>query len=155
MSDTPELHPIQLKEIFVSELSALVHDQNAARDFQGNVNVKTKMGNTPYEEGSSFVGVRVDVSVAPALEEGKECPSFEFSVKLEGHFEVDFTKFKPEYIDEWARVNAIFLIMPYVREHMYGLALRTGIRGIVLPMLVIPRLPSKGPVPPKEDVASK
>lgn len=155
MNNRPELHPVQLKEIFVSELTALVHDHNAARDFQGNVNIKTKMGNTPYEDGSSFVGVRVDVSVAPALEEGQIRPSFEFRVRLEGHFEVDFTKFKSEHIDEWARVNAVYLIMPYVREHVYGLALRTGIRGVVLPMLVIPRLPSRGPVSPKEDATTK
>ena len=52
MSDAPELHPAQLKEIFVSELTAFVHDHNAARDFEGNLKVTTKMGNTAYEEGS-------------------------------------------------------------------------------------------------------
>lgn len=150
MKNSPELHPIQLKDIFVSELSAFVHDQDAARDFVGNVHVNTKMGNTPYEEGSSFVGVRVNATVAPAITEGQEKPSFELTVKLEGNFEVDISKFKPEYIDEWARVNAMYLILPYVREHMYGLALRAGIRGVMLPTLVIPRLPSKGPVAPKE-----
>ena len=150
MSDAPELHPAQLKEIFVSELTAFVHDHNAARDFEGNLKVTTKMGNTAYEEGSSFVGVRVHSTAASAVIEGQDKPSFELSVKLEGHFEVDFNRFKPEYIDEWARVNAMFLIFPYVREHMYGLALRVGVRGIMIPTLVIPRLPSRGPILPKE-----
>lgn len=146
MSDNaPQPHPIQLKDVLVNELSAVVRDADVARDYQGTVKIKTRMSSTPYEEGSSFVGVRVEVDIKPQLEKAEDEPCFEIVVKLEGHFEVDFTKFSPEHIDEWARVNAVYLVMPYVREQAYGMAIRVGIHGLIFPLYVMPRLPSKAP----------
>lgn len=140
------LHPIQLRDVIVNELNGLVRDSEAARGYRGDVTIKTRMANTPYQEGSSFVGVQVEVDIHADVD-GKDVePCFEISVKLEGHFEIDITQFKPEFIDEWARVNAVFLVMPFVRENAYGLAVKLGIHGLVFPLYIIPRLPSKGPV---------
>lgn len=142
MNEKPTLHPIQLKEISVSKLSLVVNNSRAAKKFQGNIDLKIKVGTSEYEKGDPIVAVGIQATAAPKLD-GETEPLFELAVELSGQFHVDYDQFKYEDLQEWSRVNAPFLLIPYVREHVYGMALRAGIDNLILPLLIQPRIPGR------------
>ena len=142
-----QLHPIQLKEITVNKLSVVINNHEKALDYQGEVSMRLALGKSDFspEEKYISVGLRVKVEPAPSEEisalssgENDADPAFLLEVELHGHFVVDLEKFLQKHIEPWSRVNAPFLLFPYVREHVYGLANRAGMRGLILPLFIQP-----------------
>jgi len=137
-------HPIQLKEITVSKLSVSVMDHKKALDYKGPVSMHLSLGRSEFllEEQSISIGVRVKVepenseNISSSENDGN--PLFLLEVELQGHFIVDLEGFQQKHIEPWSRINAPFLLLPYVREHIYGLANRAGIRGLILPLFIQP-----------------
>lgn len=136
-----ELHPIQLREITVSHLSISVHDFKEAKNYEGEVDLTIKIGTSDFDENDPFIAVGIKVSVAPRKSESDASSSFEIKVELSGQFQVDFKQFKFEHLNRWAQINAPFLLMPFVREQVYGLAMRAGIKGVVFPLYIQPIRP--------------
>lgn len=134
-----ELHPIQLRDISVSRLNVVVNDPAVATNYEGEVDLEFKIGTSDFEEDDPHIAVGFNVTALPMP---KENPPFLIEVELSGQFEVDLKKFKFEHLHEWSRTNAPFLLLPYVREHIYGLALRAGIKSFALPLFVQPIRPS-------------
>lgn len=64
-------------------------------------------------------------------------PYFLF-VEVVGIFEVDESKFPPDRIYEWANANAMYVMYPYLREHVYALTSRAGFRPLLLELLEVP-----------------
>jgi preprotein translocase subunit SecB len=70
------------------------------------------------------VGLRVladPISTSETTGEGEQeedevLPAFSVEVELLGHFIVDYSKFKFEHLTSWAKINAPFLLLPFVRE---------------------------------------
>ncbi|WP_295978013.1 protein-export chaperone SecB [uncultured Variovorax sp.] len=137
------MHPIQLRDIFVSSLSCVVNDWVAAKDFSGEIDLSIQSGVSELTPGDSNVAVGIKATVT-SVKKVNDKSIFEIFVDLNGQFEVDLERFKFENLEDWARTNAPFLLIPYVREQVYGLAMRAGISGLILPLLVQPRmLPKK------------
>lgn len=152
MSETKfDLHPIQLEDITVSKLSLVVVNQKEALSCAGEIKFKIEMGTSEFKENDANISVGIRIQAQPFVEEGSECP-FSIEIDLAGHFKVDYSKFKYEHLKRWSRVNAPFIILPYAREHIYGLALRAGIRGLVFPLFI---QPGTGPEMKKELIADK
>lgn len=149
MNEKPVLHPIQLEEIVVSKLSLIVHKPRLAKKFLGEIDLKIKVGASEYEEGDPIVAVGIQVKATPKSKDG-ESPVFELDVELSGQFNVDYTQFKFEDLHEWSRINAPYLLLPYVREQLYGLALRAGIDNLILPLFIQPRIPGRVKPPEKQ-----
>jgi preprotein translocase subunit SecB len=134
-----QLHPIQLIDIVVSNLSIKVLDAKAAQDYVGEIDLVLQVGTSDLIEGDDQLAVGISAKVSPKLsEEGGE-PAFMIEVDLNGQFTVDLQNFKFEDLADWSKINAPFLLLPYIREQVYGLALRAGVRGIILPLVVQPR----------------
>ncbi|NRT58604.1 protein-export chaperone SecB [Sphaerotilus uruguayifluvii] len=138
-------HPIQLQELIINKLSVVINDHERALSYQGDVSMSIMCGKSGFSEDDGVsVGIRVKVEpgakeVLESVEAVNGCdPAFLLEVELSGHFTVDVSKFKKDNIDAWSRINAPFLLLPYVREHVYGLASRAGIRGIIIPLFVQP-----------------
>jgi hypothetical protein len=53
-----------------------------------------------------------------------------------------------ESFERWVVLNGIYLIYPYVREHVYSLTVRAGFRPAILPFLTVPTTPSGLPAAP-------
>lgn len=144
MQQTFEKHPIQLMDIAVHKLSIQVDDPLVAREYEGELSLNLELGRSEFQEGDSHVavGLRVVTDPVPSVQpkdDGADAkPAFQIEVELIGHFEVDFQRFKFEDLASWARRNAPFLLLPYVREQVYGLAVRAGIKGLVLPLFIQP-----------------
>lgn len=139
-----EKHAIQLIDISVNKLSIHVDDHVVAREYEGELGLNLELGQSEFQEGDSHIAVGLRVVTDPVeLITSKEgstsgTPAFQIEVELVGHFEVDHQRFNFEDLAQWARVNAPFLLLPYVREQIYGLAVRAGIKGIVLPLFIQP-----------------
>ncbi|MFY3630422.1 protein-export chaperone SecB [Achromobacter ruhlandii] len=136
-----ELHPMQLISLAVKRLHAEVHDPDEAKVWDKEVNFSFQSGHNAFDKESSSISVGVRASV------GRDCDGetaesevpFLLEVEVVGLFTIDTQRFEERMIDAWARGNAPFLLLPYVREHLYGLASRLGIRELLVPLFVQPQ----------------
>jgi preprotein translocase subunit SecB len=141
-------HPIQLNNITVLKLNMAVNDPLVARDYEGEITLKFEIGRSEFiqNDPNISVGLRVFFGSSSSSETeafieqdgGDNQPAFSGEVELVGHFTVDYSKFKFEHLTSWAKINAPFILMPFVREQVYGLSIRAGIRGLVFPLFVQP-----------------
>ena len=141
-------HPIQLNDITVLKLNMTVNDPPVARDYEGEITLKLEIGRSEFVQNDPkvSVGLRIlfdsssssETNVSVEQDDDDDQPAFSGEVELVGHFTVDYSKFKFEHLTSWAKINAPFILMPFVREQVYGLAIRAGIRGLVFPLFVQP-----------------
>lgn len=140
-------HPIQLQEIIISKLSVVIHDHETAIAYKGSVSMKMKNGRSNFSVDDKTIAIGIHMKVEPIQSEFPDnhknddeinTPAFVLEVELHGQFLIDLEKFQQKHIDLWAKINAPFLLLPYVREHIYGLANRAGIRGMMLPLFIQP-----------------
>lgn len=132
-----ELHPIQLHEISISRLSIEVPNPKIAQAFEGEIEFSLQRGTSKFERDDPHIAVGIRASASPKTD-GNTTPEFSIEIELSGQFSVDYGKFSFDDLNRWALVNAPFLLLPYVREQVYGLALRAGIKGLILPLMVQP-----------------
>ncbi len=133
-----ELHPIQLHDITVSRLSVVVRDHAAALSYGGEVDLNLQRGTSDFEFDDPTVAVGLRATVKP-VDSSDEDAIFFVEVELSGQFTIDYSKFDFEDVPRWAEVNAPMLLLPYVREQIYGIALRAGLRQMMIPLLVAQR----------------
>jgi preprotein translocase subunit SecB len=132
----PKLHPIQIQSYQVLELAIRVGDAEAADSYlDGRPEFTLSIGCQPYNENDKTVAIKVRAALEPTQD--VELP-VKFSVELAARFSVDTEKFKEEYVNEWASKNAFFILYPYLREQVYALSQRAGLKGIMLPLLEVP-----------------
>jgi len=132
------LHPIQLKTLAVKKLTAEVFDEIRLRTFEGAIDLSISLGTNPHEAGENTVWVGMKAEVKPDLKEGEDA-IFYIEVEISGNFSIDLNNFKEKNIDAWTRVNAPFLLIPYLREHVYGLSSRIGVKDLLLPLMIQPQ----------------
>lgn len=130
-----KLHPIQLKSITVTKLSIVINDPGVAADFEGEINFRMQRGVSDFERGNPDFAVGLRAGVRPEVEDGVD-PSFEIDIELSGQFHADYEEFDFDDLPRWSEVNAPLLLWPYVREQVYGLSLRAGVKGMVLPLVI-------------------
>ena len=132
------MHSIQLRDIFISRLSIQINDAKTAHDYAGEVELSLQIGTSKLVEGEGHIGVGILANVTPKTSESESTPAFVVDVELNGQFTVDLNTFKFENLERWSKVNAPFLLLPYVREQVYGLAIRAGVKGLIFPLFVQP-----------------
>lgn len=131
-------HAIQLHDILVSHLSVIVNDQEAAIGYDGEITLLMKHGTSDFVKDDPYIAVGMKAKVTPEAKDG-EAPSFVIEVELAGQFSVDYEKFRFEDLERWAKVNAPSLLLPYLREQIYGLGSRAGLRSMIIPLFNQPR----------------
>lgn len=125
------LHPIQLQEIGVRELYIRV--RNPVKEVSSS-DVKLEIGHAPLAEDNTL---RVRIRALIGMDENDETPCT-LRVELVAKFLVNTTEFPVAHLDHWARHNAMFVLYPYLREHLYSLTSRAGIKAATLPLLEVP-----------------
>lgn len=137
-----DLHPIQLESIAIKKLSIDVWDMNQAINYKGDLSLQIQNGHGEFnpEDSSINVAVRANLGTPIPDESQKyiESAPFYIEVELFGLFIVDTKQFDVKHLPQWAKVNAPFLLMPYLREHLYGLSARANIQDIIIPLFVQP-----------------
>lgn len=130
------MHAIQLFDIKVIETSLIVNSPNEVfnPDFDASISFRTGHAEFNKEDSVIVVGVKCK----SGSQDDERTPPLEIRVELMGVFKVDQEKFPIEHIDEWAEKNAPFILLPYLREHVYSLTLRAGIKNLIIPMFNLP-----------------
>ena len=129
-------HPIQLEHINVVELNIRANqppDDSVAIPLEA---VNLSHGHTPYniEDKSIQAGLIIEVGLRESDPETPFC----MRVELFGSFIVDEGRFKREHVEDWAKRAAHFILMPYLREHVYALTSRCGFPPFILPTFEVP-----------------
>lgn len=131
-----ELHPIQLREILIRKASVVINDHLVALADKCDVHVSMQQGSSTFNRGSSSFQVGLKAEAIPADTKKGDVPAFFIEIEFAGAFEVDYSGFLFEDLERWCQVNAPIILMPFMREHLYGVAIRAGIRGVFLPLVV-------------------
>ncbi|MGP3790277.1 protein-export chaperone SecB [Pseudomonas sp. B392_1p] len=131
-----KLHPIQLIGTFVDKLEIDVHNRHDFPDDSYPKDFKYIVYRTDFDEESSEVSVKVELSIKPATEEVDR--PFSMIVAVSGHFRIDTSKFPAEHIENWCFKNAPVILLPFIRDHAYSLSMRAGFNPVLLPLVEVP-----------------
>lgn len=134
-----KLHPIQLKNIIVKQLSFQLKNQKETTE-----GLSVQIGSTyaPYDPVAKSITVSLQ-----AVAGQEDTAQFCLIVELSGVFSVNEQEFDVAKLNLWADQNAPFILFPFLREQIYGLTIRAGIPPQILSMVEVPR-PEKKPVEP-------
>ena len=143
-----DLHPIQLQGIRVLELSLHVTKPDRLNEdsFDGiDLPFEFLSGHSEFNQSTHTVTVGV-IGVVGKTDEENPLP-FYIKAHLLGQFVVDVARFPVDKVDDWANKNAPLILLPFLREHIYGLASRAGIREVVIPLFTVPTVKIISPGP--------
>jgi preprotein translocase subunit SecB len=131
-----KLYPIQANFIVVRELylKANVLPSEQIEMEEGNLTFRTGHGTYDPEKHVIDVGAFVETNDELGGEEGP----FSLRVHLLGQFAVDESNFPKDKVEHWARMNAPFILFPYLREHVFALTARCGFKPVLLPLVELP-----------------
>lgn len=128
-----EEHPIQLRALNVRELHIETHVPAESIGEIESSAYSILVGHGDYDGETVQVGVKLNAGD----EDPAEAP-FALAAELVGEFEVDEDRFPVERLGDWARENAPYILLPYLREHVFALTNRCGLDPMLLPLATVP-----------------
>jgi preprotein translocase subunit SecB len=78
------------------------------------------------------------ITVVTKVEIKSKDESLEARIELVAQFQVDESRFPADRVEDWAEKAAYFVLLPFLREHLYSLSLRTGMPPVMMPLLQLP-----------------
>lgn len=140
--ETLKLHPIQAVHIAPKELRIKTHvPPNLSLEYEADFDLDVGHSDYYSEQKRIQIATRVQIgSEEPEIGEDGNVKGHPFylNVELVGMFEVDDTVFPAERIYEWATTNAMFIMYPYLREHVFALTARAGFTPMLMPLVEVP-----------------
>ena len=143
------LHPVQLqfvavRELFIKTYRHLPHDFILA---DSDVHMESVFTGYMAETKTLQINAGVHTGENRDLTEEEEKRlvrenglSLRMRVKVVGQYSVDETRFPLDLLDEWAKKGGAMTLFPYVREQVYALTARCGIRPVILPVMQLPTI---------------
>jgi preprotein translocase subunit SecB len=123
-------HAIQFERIIVRELSFKKKDINEPSDVV--TEPKFFIGKSDYDKQNHSISIGLIAKI-----EGDKS-KFNCTVDIIGVFSVDENNFDIKNLDSWSKVNAPFILHPYLREHLFKLTLEATGEGYLLPLVEVP-----------------
>ncbi|MGC9658201.1 hypothetical protein BFR77_00270 [Acinetobacter pittii] len=125
-------HPIQLVKVQIKELQIIVNNPVECEKDNLEAQISYRVGSNQFdsEEKILMAGFKCLIN-----NENDNAP-FSLVIELIGVFTVS-DEFPEDKIEHFARYNAPIILMPYVRENVYSLAIRAGV-DIYLPLVQVP-----------------
>ncbi|WP_374979226.1 protein-export chaperone SecB [Pseudomonas solani] len=142
-------HPIQLQNVFVDELSLVVLDRFGFKNGEWDKGFTYGLSRTEFDKENSTIAIKVELAIEPEDPEIIDRP-FVAKVSLFGVFKVDQSQFPVDKIEQFAEINAPIILLPYVREHIFGLTARSGFDPVILPLIEVPTIKISAPEKPDE-----
>lgn len=127
-------HAIQLVDLKIIELSFQARNSSAFRDDLEIEELSLISGYTDFDEKNKTINVKVKATIG---DDDDDYP-LRLIVDIRGKFSVNTDEFEIENIESWAKRNAPLILYPYVRENVYSLSSRVGLKDVLLPLLEIP-----------------
>jgi preprotein translocase subunit SecB len=136
------LFPIQANFIGVRELHIKANRPPSSADPLDDLEPRIKVRNSHYEEEDKRIQVFMAIEIGKETDDENEIAENPFHLRIEivGDFEVDEERFPKDKIQQWANINAPYVIYPYLREQVYSLTARCGFMPLVLPLLELPTI---------------
>lgn len=128
-------HPIQINSLSVRELHIKTHVPVEVIEDSLEESYTISVGHSDYDH--ELQAIQVGLKFKAGSENPDESP-YDLSVEIVGNFSVNADEFPVRKVEDWAKENAPFILMPYLREQVYSLTTRCGIEPIVIPLTVIP-----------------
>jgi preprotein translocase subunit SecB len=128
-------HAIQLEFIGVKEVIFRASRPPISIPRESINGPQYNLGRADYDAEQKRIQVFSKVEFATS--DPKE---FTFSVELVGQFVINEESFPSNLVEDWADRAAMYIILPYLREHVYSLSLRIGVNPpLMLPLLQLPK----------------
>jgi preprotein translocase subunit SecB len=144
------LYAIQPTFFAVREIHFVSHRPPSANDRidQSSVRVTEKV--SPFNEETKRLQVSLEAKFGFEVEASATPPPFSVKVVITAEFAIS-DAFPRDRVQEWAVVNAPFVIFPYLRERLYYITAQAGYPPILLPLLQIPtfKVEIARPAPPR------
>ena len=137
-------HAISVEWVLPIELSIKAHVPPSPDVGLKEFSYSLSVGLGQYDEKEKSVTIALKLETLEDEEKKGELP-YSLKIELLAAFEVDEERFEIEYIEDWAKRNAPFILYPYLREHAYALTLRCGFEPFMLPLVEIPTSKVKSP----------
>ena len=136
-----EEYPIQLIDIGVKELKISTEPPpQYGEDIDVNL-FTLGVGHTDFDEENQRIniGLRFEYDQENA-EKAESSNLTELAVEIIGHFAIDTDNFPQDKIEHWAHNNAPYILIPYLREHIYSLTQKSGFKPLIIPLFKVPTL---------------
>lgn len=155
-------HPIQAVHIAPRELRVRTHvPPDLSHDYD-DTELNLEVGHSDYNADEKKIQISVGVSLGtedPELDADGKVKGVPFFLLVEvvGIFKVDDSVFPANRIYEWANSNAMYILYPYLREHVFALTSRAGFRPLLLELLEVPlfKLSKEGSDLPPDQTSSE
>lgn len=122
-------HPIQLKSIQIKKLYLEVFNKSSNDKEDFDVDIQFKVGSKLPKDNEDIIIVNFVCNV-------QKLEGFQIEVDLFGIFEVE-GEFPRDKIEHWAHHNAPLILLPYVRENVASLCVRSDL-DFHLPLIEVP-----------------
>ena len=130
-----KLHAIQLLSVNIVELFIRVNESPDEPHEKIDLSFSLGYSHGPYDEENKTI--QTSVRLKYGMDDEQKTP-FSMRVELFGEFKIDESQFPKKYIDDWAKRNAPYILMPYLREQIYALTTRCGFQKLILPLFEVP-----------------
>lgn len=126
-------HAIQLNYVGVKDITFHCDRLPNTLDLSNLEGPNFFVGRGDYDPEANTIHVihRIELSLP-------DTKSFVFRVELVSEFSVDEAAFPVEKVHDWADRASFYVVFPYLREEVYALSIRVGMKPVLLPLLQIP-----------------
>lgn len=132
-------HPIQLIDFRVLELSynLKIHAEAKEPESLSDKSNEFKFYHThsDYKEDTQTFFVKIKSEIGDIDEETES--DYTLNVEVMGVFKVDEKRFDKSKVGAFADYNAPLVLYPYLREQVFGMATRAGIKQPILPLFEV------------------
>lgn len=151
MSQEPDilkLYPIQALHIGPRELHIRANEPPSESLGMEESACEFVVGHSDYDQTEKVIKIAIKAEAGRAYKQEStenaeaepkgDLPPFHLRIEMVGIFAVDDSVFPADRIYEWANSNALFIMYPYLREHVFALTARAGFKPLLLPLVEVP-----------------
>jgi preprotein translocase subunit SecB len=136
-SSGPLSYPVQPNFIAVRELYIKAHTPPNQRLGINADELIFKSSHTDYDDVRHVIEIGAQVEYGIETKATEAVP-YSLRVHIMGQFQIDEAVLGREKIDLWARINAPYILYPFLREHVFSLTARSGFDPLLLPLVLLP-----------------
>lgn len=131
-------HPIQLVFVGVKELQAKTFTPPSPdNEFKIETkDVKMNVSHGEYDKERRLLPVQITVEIGKSNQKTCKLPLY-IKVAIIGIFENDEKDPHVDAFHRFVQKNAVHLLHPFLREHVFALSARCGVRPIILPLVTV------------------
>jgi hypothetical protein len=142
-----DLYPIQAVHIGARQLHIESYRPSLTTLEFEDADYEISVGHSEYDAEEKLIQIAARIEVGKAEggtetkgEEKKKSQKLPFHLIVEviGLFKVNDVVFPADKIYDWASGNAMFILYPFLREHVFALTARAGFVPMLLPLIQVP-----------------